>query len=102
MELLTSNLKNEFDMKTSKQLVVQNANRKLFLGYLANQSNDNHVSNKIGIDLNASDPNDTAAEFGKWSEKDFKKEQSGYDLEDEGLPSDNNVAQSENDDDVIY
>ena len=99
MEILNSNLKNEFDMKTSEQLLVQNANRKLFLGYSAYQPDEVNVNNEIGTNFNASSASNTAADFGTWSEKDFKKEQSGYDLEYDGLPSDSNVAQSENDDD---
>ena len=92
-------------MKTSNKLLVQNADSKLFLGYSAYQPNpisfqiENVTNLYIEPIVNG---NDNVADFGKWSEKDFKKDQSGYDVGDVESIVYSNQEKFESDDDVIY
>lgn len=92
-------------MKTSNKLLVQNADSKLFLGYSAYDPNFTNFQ-KENVANFYTEPIvngiDNAANFGKWSEKDFKKDQSGYDLDNLGSADYSNQEEFENDDDVIY
>ena len=92
-------------MKTSNKLVVQNADSKLFLGYSAYQPNLINFQKENVINLYVEpiiNGTDNAADFGKWSEKDFKKDQSGYDLDNVESTVYSNQEEFESDDDVIY
>ena len=90
-------------MKTSNKLVVQNADSKLFLGYSAYHPNlPNFVKENVTNFYAEPIINVNAAEFGKWSEKDFKKDQSGYDLDNVESTVYSNQEEFESDDDVIY